>query len=655
MKSEENKKGWLDEIALKSKYSKDEVRKVLIDKYGVKQTPRIGRPKNLHILEISFSGVKEGVCTGEFHFKFKNMKPGIFGLISDINLRGKTSVLEVIKWLIRGKYSSLLQDNLRNWIHKAELKFFIGDNIYIVRIKQTDGNVSGELFSLSNGITISEFYSNEDFEECMSDFMTKEFSLDNISAFRGAKLKEVVGKTVEHGWASLASIMFISTDYKSLFGDIIADGLANRLMNLYLGLPWIPTFTMLKSIDKLLDSEKKVEKVHTDREQEKRSKRYDELCVKLSEKKELLLKMPCNSEIYSELKIARNNYNNKNSELIKLDKELQNLSKEYDSINDAKINDEIMINNIKEDMAANVIFKRLNPSCCPHCEAEITKEKLRKEKIEHICSICSEPLLESENAELLLKELQVNFKNSQANYNEVKKILTEKRQYQNALLLDISNIERRIEELDNSLNTFSERNKLEDEIKKLEILAEEYKGVENKNGRLYIDDNKVTEKKIINAAIAVTQSRFISLQESLLEEVSNEILRLSKLVGLNQIESVRLASNPSLKINKDGGWTSYSKCSSGEKLRLKVITTIALLSVAEKRQVGRHPGLLLIDSPASQEVSDSDLNSLIEGLKKLSYELPFLQVIIASRASEVILNQIDENNRKYARNDDYLW
>ena len=86
-----------------------------------------------------------------------------------------------------------------------------------------------------------------------------------------------------------------------------------------------------------------------------------------------------------------------------------------------------------------------------------------------------------------------------------------------------------------------------------------------------------------------------------------------------------------------------------------VITTISLLSVAEKRKVGRHPGLLLIDSPRAQEVSDNDVNSLMEGLKKLTTELPFLQIIIASRATEVILNKIDKDHRKYAKGDDYLW
>jgi hypothetical protein len=145
------------------------------------------------------------------------------------------------------------------------------------------------------------------------------------------------------------------------------------------------------------------------------------------------------------------------------------------------------------------------------------------------------------------------------------------------------------------------------------------------------------------------------LQEDLLNKVSAEILRISKLVGLGHIESVKLTSNPHLKLEKDGSLTSYSKCSEGEKLRLKVITTIALLAVAEKENVGRHPGILLIDSPGAQEVSDKDLNSLIEGLKQLTIELPFLQIIIASRASDVILSQIDEKHRKHAKGDSYLW
>ena len=305
-------------------------------------------------------------------------------------------------------------------------------------------------------------------------------------------------------------------------------------------------------------------------------------------------------------------------------------------------------------MAANLVFKRLNPTCCPHCEEQISKEKIDREKNDHVCAICNSPMLESEDAVALLEELELNSEASEKTYDEITRMLKEIKRQHNNLSIELDTMQNKIIELENELNQNSKRLEIEKDVTRLEILADEYRIdeiEENDNS----GENTIDEEKIIKIAIRITKKRFENLQIELLKKVSSEILRISKFVGLTSIQSVKLSAVPSLFLEKDGHNTSYSKCSEGEKLRLKVITTIALLSVAEKEGVGRHPGLLLIDSPGAQEVSEHDLNMLIQGLKELSKELPFLQIIIASRSSKVILNQIDRNYRKYATGKNYLW
>jgi len=650
-----NKKGWLEEIATKSKTSIENV-KTVINKYDIHQSPNTGVPKHLQIEEVSFSGTKEGKLSDDFEFCFDNLQSGIYGIISDINLRGKTTVLETIKWLIRGSSSSLFQDGVKSWIKKASLKFNIDDSLYQVKLVQTDNEVCGSLVKLllENEIVISEFYSNDEFENCMSEFMIKAFSLDKISAFRKGRIKESVGNRINHNWASLASALFISTNYSSLFGDVTTDGLSNRLMNMYLGLPWISTYTNLKTVESQIKSEHKVEKIHLDKETERKKNRYQEIIKELGEKEKIFSKLPSDKDIQDKLKQLRKDYSSISRELTQLDPILRRLSKDLNTCKETKLSDEIKVNNFKEDRAANAIFKRLNPTCCPHCETEIKKEKIEKEKIHHHCAICDEPMLESEDAEILLNELVENLKNSEKTFNAVKREYRSRDKYHSELSEKLSQLEKLINEQEKKLNEFSTRNQIEKEIIRLQILKEEYT-IKNEKQEAKLPEKYIDEQKIIKKAIEVTEERFKSLQEDLLTKVSDEILRISKLVGLGHIESVKLTSNPHLKLDKDGSSTSYSKCSEGEKLRLKVITTIALISVAEKENVGRHPGLLLIDSPGAQEVSDKDLNSLIEGLRKLSIELPFIQIIIASRASEVILSQIDEKHRKHAKGNSYLW
>lgn len=656
MENQVTKIGWLDEIASKSNYTVNEVKSV-IQKYEIQQSPNIGIPKHLHIKELNFSGIKEGKFTNEFNFEFKNLKPGLFGVISDENFKGKTTVLEVIKWLLRGSSSSLLQDGVKHWIKKASLEFKIDTESYIVKLTNSQNEVNGELLNISSGVNkrIGEFYSNDEFESCMSEFMITQFSLDKLSAFRNGQINEEVGKKVNHGWSSLASALFISINYSALFGDIVADGLSNRLMNMYLGLPWISTYTTLKTIESQIKSENKVEDIHLNKELERKRKRYEDIILELHKNEELFKTFPSDKDTREELRVKRESYGETSRELTFLDKSLRKLSEEFEAIKETRINDKIRINNFKEDMAANAVFKRLNPTCCPHCEREIDKVRIEKEKTSHHCAICDSSLLESEDSEVLLNELEINLKASEKTYNEVQREYNQKISNHSKLTSSILQLQKQIDQYESELKNFPERNRIEKEITRLLILKEEYCIPEEEPIKPIIKDKPIDEKKIITKAIEITKGRFEVLQKELLKEVSDEILRISKLVGLGNIESVYLTATPHLKLEKDGSSTSYSSCSEGEKLRLKVITTIALLSVAERKQVGRHPGLLLIDSPGAQEVSDHDLNSLIEGLKQLTIELPFLQIIVASRASNVIINQIEEDHRKHAKGNDFLW
>jgi hypothetical protein len=80
-----------------------------------------------------------------------------------------------------------------------------------------------------------------------------------------------------------------------------------------------------------------------------------------------------------------------------------------------------------------------------------------------------------------------------------------------------------------------------------------------------------------------------------------------------------------------------------------------MIEVAEQRGIGRHPGLLMIDSPASQEVSPDDLDQLVSGLQLISQELPHFQVFVAGLTSAAITEHVPTENRREASNSGFLW
>ncbi len=62
---------------------------------------------------------------------------------------------------------------------------------------------------------------------------------------------------------------------------------------------------------------------------------------------------------------------------------------------------------------------------------------------------------------------------------------------------------------------------------------------------------------------------------------------------------------------------TFGSCTNGEKVRLKLAATLAMLKVAERSGVGRHPGLLLVDSLGANEVVVKDFEQMVTGLAEV--------------------------------------
>ena len=68
-----------------------------------------------------------------------------------------------------------------------------------------------------------------------------------------------------------------------------------------------------------------------------------------------------------------------------------------------------------------------------------------------------------------------------------------------------------------------------------------------------------------------------------------------------------------------------------------------------------YPGLIMIDSPAAQEIAPEDLRELLSGLKYIRDELPHLQIFVAGVTSKAMTDHVPESHRREATNGGYLW
>ncbi len=399
--------GWLDAVAKRYKYSRKDVQ-AFVKKYKIPLTPALGNPKRIHITSVVFSGKKEGLYTNDFEFRFDNLAPGIWGLFSDGNGKGKSSVLEVIKWLIKGRVSDGLQSGVKNWIRHAVLGFRIDKIDYQVEIHQEGDLFNGEIKRAPDGVNwqaFRTFGSEEEMAVVMSDFMLDQLELEPFASYKKGDNELDSGSEVTHGWPALSAAMFIGTSYGAIFGDTAMSGLPNRILNMYMGLPWIPTQAALKALEGQLKGTSAVENLYVDKAKEDRKKRLLDIQGQLEAKRSALSKLPQPQKSRQEYNKLIEEYNRAYELSNDAKRRLTDVRPELEIIEASLKADRISLQHFKEDNAARQIFKQLNPTCCPHCEQKISQEQLEKEKTQHTCAICDRAMIDSQDSEELLNEL----------------------------------------------------------------------------------------------------------------------------------------------------------------------------------------------------------------------------------------------------------
>jgi hypothetical protein len=140
-----------------------------------------------------------------------------------------------------------------------------------------------------------------------------------------------------------------------------------------------------------------------------------------------------------------------------------------------------------------------------------------------------------------------------------------------------------------------------------------------------------------------------------LAELSAEIVTLARDFGMTQLTSVELGGGATLKVRKSDVTTPYHKCVPGEQLRLKVATAVALLRAGFSTRIGRHPGLLMVDSPGSEEATEVTLDTMLHALHAVAADATQMQIIVATTKVELLENLIPEQRRRVAEPGGYVW
>ena len=288
------------------------------------------------------------------------------------------------------------------------------------------------------------------------------------------RFRRDTGHAVVHGWPALSGAMFIGTNYDVVLGDLPpTTGTQARLMQMYLGVPWVSTLATAAAALKLVESGNEQEVRRRNQGARAKQTRVKEIEASLAEKREALNAQPSDEAIQAELSALSVSYSEtKRREKAmqeRLDREM--LAEQQASV--AYLQDRRELQAHKDSTAAGSIFRLLDPSCCPRCDHEINEARKKKEAASHSCSVCGENISSTEDADVMRKELEASVKASKAAFDKAAKNRGLADENLQALQTDLETIQTKSEALTLQLGAFDARRLLANQIAVLEGRLEE--------------------------------------------------------------------------------------------------------------------------------------------------------------------------------------
>lgn len=638
---------WLEAVAEKAGMSPT-VAELALRKRGIVADRPLRPAPTLTIRRIAFRGEKRGTAQGAIDFDWSELTAGVWAVTSQRNLRGKSTVLEILLWALRGRPKGL-QDDVRRWLSSVCVEFDVDDQRYVVEFAVDERVPRGSLARRRpSGETdeLDRFMSDEGFEAAMSRFMMNTLDLDPVTAMQG---KDDERKVVEHGWAALSGGLYFGGDHKQLLGDVQMGGLPARMLQMYIGIPWATTVMQASTVKRELEQEaEKASKAATAAAKDAEIARA-RIDGELQAAKKILDGFAQVTGTASEIERLAGEVARLSPIALDLAQRLARAEAETTELERLATGDERAVRDLRENIVATQFFNGLKPVCCPRCETRVSNERLKRESADLSCSLCAEeiPIDEMEGADDGLDAIEQRFAAAKAAADRA-------RANTNALSVksksssdELENARRELTKAATSA-TFEERRKAELDVARLEGALKE----RQTSARPVIVSSDVT---LINAAHAEADKAYNAGRGDILERLNTEILALGQRLGVQMLEEVKLNTNASLRLTKGGESTSFSKVTAGERLRLRIATAVALIRVGQERGLGRHPGLLIVDSPAAEEVSPDDLTAVLSELQAISRETVGLQIIIGSANASAIVDQLGEQWCRSATGDDYLW
>ncbi|MDX3064361.1 MULTISPECIES: hypothetical protein [Streptomyces] len=666
---------WLEEIA-EAAGQELEVVKAVLAEHGVRPQTALPRPHSLRVTEVEFEGVRPapavehdgdaGAQGDPFHFQWK-LGPGVWCLASSgKNEAGKSSVLEIVLWCLRGR--SGLQRDVQSWLRRVRTEFVLDDETLVVEMTVSNSKPAGTVVSKDSGVALFSFDNAAVFEELMDAFMLERLGLEPLRT-QQKRPEGVDGPplTGELSWPAYASALHINrSGLGHLLGNEARNALPTRLLELFLGAPWAATMVSAAVAQKLVAAQLSAAKARAQAEADERQSKIDELDRSLQQAQERLDTLPDLGQNAVDLNASYQALTEATGAAGTAQRELAEARTQHDDLEQQRQSLAALVHAAHEAALAKAFFHTLKPTVCPRCDAQVTQSQWAREDEGH-CSLCTSAL----------RPATVQYDGTPADEDglddvdddqELRQTLAQVQQAVETAAAALADKQAKATETAAALG--QAQSALQDALDRpaagdrraAELEVARLRGaLDERRGRFDDLDDPAglaplqRDQDILKAAEKAAHARRTQALKEVLQAVQTDIVTMGRQLGLEMLEAVELGTSATLKVWKGGQHQPYGSLTEGEQLRLKIVTTTALLRHGIRTGVGRHPGLLIIDSPGAEEVDRGDLELMLQGLVQLTETAPQLQVVIATARGQEVASVIPADQLRLAPAGERLW
>lgn len=667
--------------------------KALIDFDSVIEDMPLSTGKRLIINYLGFNGLKKNGDNINFTNEFKQ---GVNLIIAD-NLRGKSTVLKVLKAALTGDVTSIKAD-VRPWIKNVTLGFKISNKDYTVIIsleKRFKGILCNILWKDLNLVDVNSFKdkiifeanSNTKYTEEIQKFFFNQFSYYSLKWTQKSSTKDS-NDLVEASasWKTYyKSIYLESKDSVSFYG-----GQNQKVFQMLLGFEhtnWINHLSVKR--DMLLFESSKYKEFESRKDSEAKSEKSGiDLELEQIQKK---LERINNNSLMQELSGLQNEYNriikklnHTNLETLKTSQESNREIKEQTELSrklgeyeyeEKRIRKEIirnnrLLNDLLEYIEIGQFFSNLDIKCCPSCNHEVNNHH---SQIDGACPLCHEQVsIDDDNKQIyihkidetkiILEKLENEISLIKKKIQDIKdnleqvnqKVETKKNQlsqqlkYEEKMEIDLSNIISNINLVRQNNGDISEEEKT--------LIAERAVLLYKKDSICETNNEQITlekmeeELQVLNSAIEFLNQKRYEKSKGILDHLARMMLVEIKEFGLESITDIKIDNKFNVIYIQNDVCMKFDDIAEGEQLRVKIAFYLGLIQLDIEKNFGRHTRFLIIDSPNKEEGDSRYLDGLKDVLKNINDRYgENLQIIIGTATRE--LENVSMNQTVYPEGD----